>query len=94
MTKHELITALADETGLQRSTCLEAVEGMMTVMADAFANGNSIYLRGLGTFRVRRTKEKVARDINRKRQIIVPSHLKVKFIPSNDLKKRLHGDGQ
>lgn len=93
MTKKQLIDALAGETGLQRSTCLEAVEGMMTVMADAFASGESIYLRGLGTFRVRRTKEKVARDINRKRQIIVPSRLKLKFIPGNDLKKRLINNG-
>jgi len=92
MTKKELITALADETGLQRSTCLECVEALMTVMADAFSQGNSIYLRGLGTFRVRHSKAKVARDINRKRQVIVPPRLKVKFIPSNDLKKRLHGD--
>lgn len=94
MTKKELIDALARETMLQRSDCHMAVEGMMTVMADAFANGDSLYLRGLGTFRVRRTKEKVARDINRKRQVIVPSHLKVKFIPSIELKKRLHGDEQ
>ena len=94
MTKKELIEALADETGLQRITCLEAVEGMMKVMANAFATGNSIYLRGLGTFRVRRTKEKVARDISRKRQVIVPPRLTLKFIPGNDLRKRLHEYGQ
>ena len=89
MTKKQLVDALADETGLQRATCLDAIEGLMTVMADAFADGESIYLRGLGTFRVHRTKEKVARDINRRRPVIVPPRLKLKFIPGNDLKKRL-----
>lgn len=94
MTKKELIDALTGETGLSRADSLCAVEGLMTVMADAFASGKSIYLRGLGTFRVRRTKEKVARDISRKQAVIVPSHLKVKFIPSETLRKRLHNNEQ
>ncbi|MBQ1840553.1 MAG: HU family DNA-binding protein, partial [Atopobiaceae bacterium] len=46
----------------------------------------------LGTFRVRRVKQRVARDINRKKAVIVPPRLRVKFIPSNDLRKRLNGD--
>lgn len=94
MTKKELIDALADETGLQRATCLDAVEGMMKVMSDAFAGGDSIYLRGLGTFRVRRTKEKIGRDIRRKQPIIIPPRLTLKFIPGNDLRQRLHEYGQ
>lgn len=92
MTKKQLIDALADETGLKRSVCLDAVEGMMNVLCDTFAAGDSIYLRGLGTFRVRRVKQRVARDINRRKAVIVPPRLRVKFIPSNDLRKRLNGD--
>lgn len=94
MTKKDLIVALANETGLQRSTCLEAVEGLMTVMSDAFASGDRIYLRGLGTFRVRRSNKKLARDMKTGRQIILPPRLNLKFIPGNDLKKRLHANGQ
>jgi len=94
MTKKQLIEALAGETGLQRSTCLEAVEGMMTVMANAFASGESIYLRGLGTFRVRRSNKKLARDMKTNKQIILPPRLQLKFIPGNDLRKRMNEYGQ
>lgn len=94
MTKKELVDALAEETMMQRSTCLRAIEGMMTVMADAFATGNSIYLRGLGTFRVRRSNKKLARDMKTNKQIILPPRLQLKFIPGNDLRKRLNEYGQ
>ena len=94
MTKHELITALADETGLSRADSLCAIEGLMNVMSDAFATGESIYLRGLGTFRVRRSNKKIARDMKTGKQIILSPRLNLKFIPGNELKKRLNDYGQ
>ena len=94
MTKHQLVTALADETGLSRADSLRAIEGLMNVMSDAFATGDSIYLRGLGTFRVRRSNKKIARDMKTGKQIILAPRLNLKFIPGNELKKRLNNYGQ
>ena len=89
MTKKELVEALADETGYTRAACLDIIEGLMVVMNNAFARGDSIYLRGLGTFRVRRTKEKIGRDISRRQPVVIPPRLTLKFIPGNELKKRM-----
>lgn len=94
MTKQELATRLADETGLSRNDALRAVEGMMTVMGDSFVAGHNIYLRGFGTFKVRTTKAKKARLISRGETIILPPRKSVKFIPCEGLKKRLHGNEQ
>ena len=94
MTKQELTNRLADETGLSRTDALRAVEGMMTVMSDTFAAGHNIYLRGFGTFKVRTTKPRKARLISRGETIMLPARKSVKFIPCEDLKKRLHGDEQ
>lgn len=94
MTKQELTNRLADETGLSRTDALRAVEGLMTVMSDTFAAGHNIYLRGFGTFKVRTTKPRKARNISRGETVIVPARKSVKFIPCEDLKKRLNGNEQ
>ena len=94
MTKQELTNRLADETGLSRTDALRAVEGLMTVMSDTFAAGHNIYLRGFGTFKVRTTKAKKARLISRGEAITIPPRKSVKFVPCEDLKKRLHSNEQ
>lgn len=94
MTKQELANSLALETGLNRADAMTAVEGLMTVMGDTFAVGHNIYLRGFGTFKVRTTKPKKARVISTGATVIVPPRKSVKFIPCEDLKKRLRGNGQ
>ena len=71
---------------------LLAVEGLMDVVADTFASGHNIYLRGFGTFKVRTTKPKKARNISAGTTIVVPPRKSVKFIPCEDLKKRLRGN--
>lgn len=94
MTKQELANSLSHETGLSRTDSLRAVEGLMTVMGDTFSAGHNIYLRGFGTFKVRTTKPRKARIIARGETIIVPPRKSVKFIPCEDLKKRLSGNEQ
>lgn len=94
MTKQELTNRLADETGLSRIDALRAVEGLMTVMSDTFAAGHNIYLRGFGTFKVRTAKARKARIISRGETISLPARRSVKFIPCEDLKKRLNNNEQ
>ena len=92
MTKQELANSLSYETGLSRIDALRAVEGLMTVMSDTFAAGHNIYLRGFGTFKVRTSKARKARLISRGETISLPPRKSVKFIPCEDLKKRLNNN--
>ena len=92
MTKQQLANRLADETGFSRADAMTAVEGLMTVMGDTFVEGHNIYLRGFGTFKVRTTKQKKARNISRGETITIPPHKSVKFVPCENLKERLKGN--
>ena len=94
MTKQQLANSLAEETGFSRADAMTAVEGLMTVMGDTFVEGHNIYLRGFGTFKVRTTKPRKARNISRGETVIVPPRKSVKFIPCEDLKKRLNNNEQ
>lgn len=91
MTKQELTNQVAAISGYSRETTKDVIESMMTVMSDTFTAGHNIYLRGFGTFKVRETKPRKARNIRSGEMVIVPARKNVKFAPCEELKKRLHG---
>ena len=64
----------------------------MSVMSDTFVKGHNIYLRGFGTFKVRTTKPRKARNISRGETVIIPPRKSVKFVPCEGLKERLHDE--
>lgn len=89
MTKNELAAKVAEAAGLQKLEALKAIEGVMQVMADTFAENENIYLRGFGTFKVVLRQAKVGRNIRRDTEVIVPAHHTVKFLPCSTLKEKV-----
>ncbi len=90
MTKKDIADKLCNVFGLSKSAALHAVDGVSTILADAFTKGENVYLRGLGTFEVKATKEKKGYDISRRRSVVVPASRTVKFRISNELKNRIN----
>ncbi len=88
MTKADLVEKLVDR-GMSRSTAMEAVDGVVETMAETLSSGESITLRGLGTFKVRMSKAKTARNIAAGTSLTVPSHKSVKLILSKKIKDAL-----
>lgn len=89
MTKHELASKLAEEKGINKSAAIKAVEGMMEIMSGTFARKESVFLRGFGTFKIVMRKGKTARDITKGQPIVVPARYAVKFVPCNNLKRKI-----
>ncbi|MBO4665519.1 MAG: integration host factor subunit beta [Paludibacteraceae bacterium] len=90
MTKAELVTEIAIQTGYDKTTIGIIVESMMHHIKKAVANDNNVYLRGFGSFTVKERKEKVARNIVKKTSIVVPAHLVPAFKPSPEFKEALN----
>jgi len=91
MTKNEIADALCNRVpDLAKSTALHVVDGFSDILSEAFASGKNIYLRGFGTFEVKATKEKKARDINKGSAVIIPAGRTVKFKLSKQLKNRMN----
>lgn len=93
MTKNDIAARLCDRIpDLTRSMALHVADALPEILSDAFARGENLYLRGLGTFEVKTAKEKKARDISRKATVTVPAHRTVRFKISKLLKKRMNHD--
>lgn len=81
MTKQELVRAISSETGVDQTAVLATVESFMNIVKNTMADGENIYLRGFGTFNLKKRASKTARNISKKETIIVPEHYIPAFKP-------------
>lgn len=79
MTKADLITAIAEKTGIEKVAVTSVVDQFMKQVNSSLKQGNSVYLRGFGTFEVRTRKEKKGQNIKRGGTVIIPASKVVKF---------------
>ncbi len=89
MTKAELVNQIAAQTGYDKTTVLNVVEGMMEAVKTSIAANENVYLRGFGTFQTKVRKEKVARNISKNTTIVVPEHIIPSFKPSKEFVKSI-----
>ena len=89
MTKAELVSKIAEQTGYDRVTVLNVVEEMMTQVKASVSSNESVFLRGFGSFITKTRKEKIARNIKAETSIFVPEHKIPAFKPSKEFVKSL-----
>jgi nucleoid DNA-binding protein len=88
-TKHDLIASVSKTTGLTQADTKVVVEELLETVAGILENGQSIEIRGFGTFYTKMRKPRPAR--NPKTGDIVPLHKRVVplFKYSNEMKKKI-----
>ena len=78
MTKADIVSQVSENTGIEKAIVQNAIEAFMESVKESLAGGRNVYLRGFGSFIVKKRAEKVARNISKNTTVIVPEH----FIPS------------
>ena len=82
MTKAELVSEISRRTGLEKKMVFDVVEAGMEVVMDTLATGESVYLRGFGSFNVKQRAAKTARNIAKQTTIQIPARRIPAFKPS------------
>jgi DNA-binding protein HU-beta len=82
MTKEELIKAIADSTEIEKETVQKTVEAFMVTVENSMISGRNIYLRGFGSFVIKKRAKKTARNISKNSVIIIPAGNVPTFKPS------------
>lgn len=82
MTKADIINEIANSTGVEKNDVSKTVEAFMTSIKDTMAKGDNVYLRGFGSFVVKRRAEKTGRNISKNTTIIIPAHNIPSFKPA------------
>jgi DNA-binding protein HU-beta len=82
MTKADIVNEIASKTGIEKSVVLETIESYMEIVKGSLINGENVYLRGFGSFVVKKRAQKTARNISKNTTIIIPEHNIPVFKPS------------
>lgn len=89
MTKADLVSAVAMQTGVDKSTTQAILDAAMRDVKNAVANDEPVFLRGFGTFSNKLRAQKLARNIARNTSVLVPAHKVVTFKPSPEFTNAL-----
>ena len=82
MTKADVISDITEKTGVEKIAVQATVESLMTSIIDAMESGENVYLRGFGSFVIKKRAEKTGRDISKNTTIIIPEHFVPTFKPA------------
>jgi DNA-binding protein HU-beta len=82
MTKAEIVNEISRNTGIEKIAVSKTVEAFMETVNDSLVDGNNVYLRGFGSFAVKKRAEKTARNISKNTFIIIPAHNIPSFKPA------------
>lgn len=74
MTKADIVNEVAKATGVEKVEALAVVESFMDVVKGSLAKGEPVYLRGFGSFIIKRRAQKAARNITKNTTIMIPEH--------------------
>ena len=82
MTKAEIVNDISKKTGIDKATVLTTVEAFMSSVKGSIENGENVYLRGFGSFILKKRAKKTARNISKNTTIIIPEHNLPAFKPA------------
>jgi len=82
MTKVDIVNEIAKNTGIDKNDVLTTVEVFIEVVKGSLAKDENVYLRGFGSFIVKKRAQKTARNISKNTTIIIPEHNIPAFKPA------------
>ena len=82
MTKADIVNEIAKSTGVEKVMVQTIVEAFMDNVRNSLIENNPVYLRGFGSFIIKKRATKVARNISKNTTITIPEHNIPAFKPA------------
>ncbi len=87
MNKAELVEEIANQSGLTKKACREAVDTITSVITESLARGEKVTLVGFGSFKVITRKARRGRNPQTGEEIQIPSKDVPKFEPGKNFRE-------
>jgi DNA-binding protein HU-beta len=84
MRKADLINKISEKTGIPKVDVLVSLETMFKEIKGTLAEGENIYIRGFGSFIVKKRAAKIGRNIKKNVAVSIPEHYIPAFKPSRE----------
>ena len=82
MRKADLVSTISDKTGVPKVDVLVTLEMFFKEVKDSLADGENVYIRGFGSFVIKKRAKKIGRHIKKNIAIEIPEHYIPSFKPS------------
>ena len=82
MTKADIVNEISLKTGIEKIAVQTTIEAFFNEVKGAVSSGENVYLRGFGSFEVKRRAEKTGRNISQNTTLVIPAHNIPAFKPS------------
>jgi len=92
MTKADIVNEISKNTGIEKVTVQKTVEAFMETVKDSLSKNKNVYLRGFGSFIVKKRAQKTARNISKNTTIIIPEHFIPSFKPAKTFVSKVKGN--
>jgi len=73
-----LVNTIADKTGVPKVDVLVSLEEFFKEVKESLSSGENVYIRGFGSFVIKKRAKKIGRHIKKNVAIEIPEH----YIPS------------
>ena len=87
MRKADLIHKISEKTGIPKVDVLVTLETMFKEIKSSLASGENLYVRGFGSFIVKKRAAKIGRNIKKNIAVAIPEHFIPAFKPSKEFMK-------
>ena len=89
MTKADIVSEIAKKTGVEKTQIQTIVEAFMDEVKISLEKEENVYLRGFGSFIIKKRAEKVARNISKNTTITIPAHNIPAFKPAKSFASKI-----
>lgn len=89
MTKAEIIREVSQLTHVDIEVAESVIQAFISSVKDSLAGGRNVYLRGFGSFEVRKRAAKVGRNVKEGTSVLIPERRVPVFKPCERFKDRV-----
>ena len=91
MNKSELVSAIAEESGLTKADAAKALDATVAAITKAMADGDQVAIIGFGTFKVGERSARTGRNPQTGETMEIPAAKVPKFTAGKALKEAVNG---
>lgn len=84
MRKADVVNSIAEKTGIPKVDILVALEAFFKEVKTSLIEGEPVYVRGFGSFILKKRAAKIGRNIKKNVAVEIPEHYIPAFKPAKD----------
>lgn len=84
MRKADVVTSISEKTGIPKVDVLVTLETFFKEVKESLSNDEPVYIRGFGSFIIKKRAAKIGRNIKRNIAVEIPEHFIPAFKPAKE----------